>query len=91
MKICAQAVAQATGFGLALASPGFGSGLAFSKPEPDEAKPKPWLPGQAKPRKGDVMRCLKKEVAEGRKCSVERAKKILRGRRAGEHRGWRVK
>jgi hypothetical protein len=30
MKICVQAMAQAIGFGLALASPGFGSGLAFS-------------------------------------------------------------
>ncbi|KAJ6563027.1 hypothetical protein DFH09DRAFT_1082524 [Mycena vulgaris] len=28
---------------------GSGSGLRFFKPKPDEAKPKPWFPGQAKP------------------------------------------
>jgi hypothetical protein len=31
-------MAQATGFGLALASPGFGSDSGFSKPEPIETK-----------------------------------------------------
>ncbi|KAJ7301013.1 hypothetical protein DFH08DRAFT_827926 [Mycena albidolilacea] len=40
---------------------------------------------------GDVMRYPKKEVAEGRKCRIKRVKKILRGGRAGEHRGWRAK
>ncbi|KAJ7712068.1 hypothetical protein B0H14DRAFT_3902405 [Mycena olivaceomarginata] len=32
-------------------SPGFGSGIAFCEPKPDETRPKPWLPGQAKPGK----------------------------------------
>ncbi|KAJ7670811.1 hypothetical protein DFH06DRAFT_1125095 [Mycena polygramma] len=32
-----------------LACPGFGPGFSLPKPEPDEAKPKPWFPGQAKP------------------------------------------
>jgi hypothetical protein len=32
-------------------SPGFGSGLPFCKPKPDETGPKQWLPGQAKPGK----------------------------------------
>ncbi|KAF7368205.1 hypothetical protein MVEN_00140100 [Mycena venus] len=44
-------MAQATGFGLALASPGFGPGPEFCKPGPGEAKPKSWLVGQAKPGK----------------------------------------
>ncbi|KAJ6543241.1 hypothetical protein DFH09DRAFT_1088937 [Mycena vulgaris] len=30
---------------------GPGSGFKNSKPEPDQAKPKPWFPGQAKPAK----------------------------------------
>ncbi|KAJ6470545.1 hypothetical protein DFH09DRAFT_1110878 [Mycena vulgaris] len=44
-------MAQATDPGLAWLGPGFGPGLRNPKPEPDEAKPKPWFPGQAKPAK----------------------------------------
>ncbi|KAJ7503968.1 hypothetical protein B0H11DRAFT_2187491 [Mycena galericulata] len=29
--------------------PGPGPGLGFLKPKPDEARPEPWFPGQAKP------------------------------------------
>ncbi|KAJ7112285.1 hypothetical protein C8R44DRAFT_741973 [Mycena epipterygia] len=38
---------------LALAWPGLllALALAWKEPEPDKAKPKPWLPGQAKPAK----------------------------------------
>ncbi|KAJ6514092.1 glycoside hydrolase [Mycena vulgaris] len=41
----------ATGSGLAWLAAGFGPGLENAEPEPDKAKPKPWLPGQAKPAK----------------------------------------
>jgi hypothetical protein len=42
-------MAQASGPGLAWLAPGLGLGLGFQKPKSDEAKPKPWFPGQAKP------------------------------------------
>ncbi|KAJ6548073.1 hypothetical protein B0H10DRAFT_1969362 [Mycena sp. CBHHK59/15] len=69
-------MAQASGPGLGWLAPGFGPGLGFPKPKPDEAKPKPWFLGQAKPAKQGTNQ-IRHSQAQTRVASRNTLTKIL--------------